>query len=96
MTSDELLAPWKLRVGEMREWRYMGLPPGYDRRLFMVIAATHAPIAAQETARGVRQPDPGIDTKVTIMYLDTGEVEGNDFPGDGWGVRYLADNSRPL
>jgi len=90
MTSDELLAPWKLRVGEMREWRYMG------RRLFMVIAAKHAPIAAQETARGVRQPDPGIDTKVTIMYLDTGEVEGNDSPADGWGVRYLADNSRPL
>lgn len=89
MTSDELLAPWRVSVGELREWRYMGLPPGYNERQFMVISASCAPVA-------LRQPDPGIDTKVTIMYLDTGELEGNDFPTDGWGVRYLAEHSRPL
>lgn len=96
MTSDELLTPWRVRVGELREWRYMGLPPGYNERQFMVISASYSPISEQQTAIGVRQPDPGIDTKVTIMYLDTGELEGNDFPTDGWGVRYLAEHSRPL
>ena len=90
MTSDELLAPWRVSVGELREWRYMGLPPGYNERQFMVISASHAPFT------GDRRPDPGIDIKVTIMYLDTGVLEGNDFPTDGWGVRYLSLNSRPL